>query len=378
MKRRTKVLRKLLESHNLDAAILQTFYNTYYINNINTRAWGRLVQIIVFPLDGEPTVILSKIHELEAKDSRIKDFRVRNADITSDTQSAQESLLDVLKEKNLTKSRIGVEGTLRSPAVSIIQEELPDAQFIDVGFELDNMQTIKSMEEINLLRFSGEVANVGGQAFMNSLEVGKSELEITAEADLAMSVEVADRMPDAPFQSPSWCSTGENSLLPHTYPTGKRVKKGDTFLWNALSIVWGYYTSLERTCIIGKPTKRQKRAFEVIINAHMRAMDAMVDGAIAGDIDRMCRTIIEKAGYLDYFALGPGHHCGIFSEVGGAWVGGIRYYDQRPLRENMVVTIEPGIYVPGIGAFRHCDVLRITKNKPELLTDYDRSLITSG
>ncbi len=381
MKRRSDALKSLFEIMDLDCVVIHSLYNTYYIGGNNTRYWGRIAQVIVFPRDGEPTLILSKMHEHETRYSWIRDVRVRDPDLRPDHETAVGLVGQVVAEKGLAKGRIGIEADeFHVPTMTLLQAALPEAELVNISDRLTNLGVVKSAEEIEILKLCSEIADLGGAAYMDAIGVGKSTHEITAEADLAMNREIAKRMPEADFQSVSFSMTGPESLYPHKFGSGRPVEKGDIFAWNALPVVCGYYSCTERTVVVGEPTAEQRRVFEVVIDAHMRGIEALGPGVVAGDVDRLVRGVLDEAGYGAYFACGPGHHCGVgmgnpYSH-GGPIIGGIRYFSEERLVEDMVVTMEPGIYIPGLGGFRHCDVLRITRDGAELLTHFDRGVLT--
>lgn len=134
--------------------------------------------------------------------------------------------------------------------------------------------------------------------------------------------------------------------------------------------VEGYRAELERTLIVGDPTPEQERAFAVMHEAQQAAMRAVKPGAAMRGVDAAAREIIAAAGYGAHAIHRSGHGIGI----GVHEQPFLRFDNPEALVPGMVVTIEPGFYVPGLGGFRHSDTLAVTDVGSELLTEYPRSL----
>jgi Xaa-Pro aminopeptidase len=212
---------------------------------------------------------------------------------------------------------------------------------------------------------------------MAAVAEGRTELEISNESLLATDRALTERFPDLEsFGTIITCASGPRSVIPHAVSTGKRLERGEIVNFNILSQVNGYYISQERTLSIGPLREDARKPFETIIEAHARGIAAVKPGVKCGDVARVCIDVLERAGYDQYQLHGPGHSCGI---MGAFWgreeKGEIRSYNDNVLEPGMVVTIEPAVYLPGVGGFRHCDVLAVTADGHELLTHYDRGLL---
>jgi len=130
--------------------------------------------------------------------------------------------------------------------------------------------------------------------------------------------------------------------------------------------VWGYNAELERAMIIGSPTDEMRRLFDHMLSAQQTAFDAFRPGVTCADVDRAVLHYFEANGLLPYWKQHVGHAIGLrnheapFLDVG----------DHTPVEPGMVFTIEPGIYAPEVGGFRHSDTVLVTPDGIEILTDY--------
>jgi Xaa-Pro aminopeptidase len=202
-------------------------------------------------------------------------------------------------------------------------------------------------------------------------------LEVSNEALVAMDRALVEQFPDLEsFGTVISIASGPRSVIPHGLSTGKRLEHGEIATFNILSQVNGYYVSLERTLSIGPVREDARKPFETVVEAHALGMAAVKPGVSCGEVARVCIEVLEREGYDQHQLHGPGHSCGIMGPFWGREEKGeIRAYNDSILEPGMVVTIEPAIYLPGVGGFRHCDVLAITTDGYELLTHYDRGLL---
>ena len=156
------------------------------------------------------------------------------------------------------------------------------------------------------------------------------------------------------LSSYAYCHTGPHTLTPHLHPTGRRLKRGDLVGLNVFPVIWGYCMELERTFVYGEATAIQRRALDAVNVAFDMAKAATKPGASFADLDTMTRTYLTERGYRDYIRHGTGHAHGIM--IGAASreeLGEIRIYNRGHFVPGMVNSIEPGVYLPDTGGFRH-------------------------
>jgi Xaa-Pro aminopeptidase len=147
-------------------------------------------------------------------------------------------------------------------------------------------------------------------------------------------------------------------------------REGDVLVTGASAPVWGYLSELERTMVIGDPTSEQERMF-----AHMKALqevafEAIEPGALCSDVDKAVRAYFEEHGLWEHWRHHTGHAIGLRYHEGPFLDSG----DDTEIRPGMVFTVEPGLYAPDLGGFRHSDTVLVTEDGIEILTYYPRDL----
>ena len=134
---------------------------------------------------------------------------------------------------------------------------------------------------------------------------------------------------------------------------------------------------LERTFVLGEPTRAQHEALEAVGEAFDATKEALRPGLRMCEADQLARGILEKRGYTRYIRHGTGHAHGIMIGAGGREeLGELRSYNRRELKPGMVCSVEPGVYLPEVGGFRHSDVMLVTDQGAECLTEFPRDIGT--
>ncbi len=377
MKRRVARLARELDQARVDAAVLHTADNSFYVSGMPLlSAWGRPA-ITAVTAAGDATLVLAMIERENAdRFSWIRDVRAY-ADEENVLVAAVGLVADFIRAKGHGRGRIGMElEYLPGGVEAIFRRALPDATLVDVSPVLARLRIVKSAEEQRLLRLGGEIGAVGARAFVDALHEGVTELEVASLAVLAMNRELARRYPEGGSSSYAYCQTGLHTLTPHLHPTGKRIRRGDLVALNVFPVIWGYCMELERTFVFGEPTAAQRRALEAVGAAFDLGKAAVKPGAAFAAVDELTRTYLREQGYAEYIRHGTGHAHGIM--IGAASreeLGEIRIYNRGRFEPGMVNSVEPGVYVPGLGGFRHSDVLLVTETGSELLTDFPRDVV---
>ena len=158
--------------------------------------------------------------------------------------------------------------------------------------------------------------------------------------------------------------------MPHVYSSCRRLARGDMVIHVRKPAINGYYAELERTFFIGRPADPAKRAFCAMVEAQLAVFERVRSGVPAADLDRAGRDVLRKYGYGDYAIHRIGHGQGL----GRHEEPYLSCQSDMVLQENMVFTVEPGIYIPGVGGFRHSDTIIVTKTGFENVTAFPRTL----
>lgn len=228
-----------------------------------------------------------------------------------------------------------------------------------------NIRKIKDDHEIDLIRKSVGVAEEAFESFRSEIKVGLSENHLAGLLVLEMRSRGASNS-----SFPVIVAAGTNSSLPHYRPGETLVQKDQPLLIDWGAMYKGYCSDLTRTFMIGRVSPRMKQIYKVVLEAQLAAIDFLRPGVTTMQADRVAREVIEKAGFGKEFGHGLGHGIGrdIHENPSLRKTGG-----EEELRPGMIVTVEPGIYLPGEGGVRIEDDVLITHSGCEVLSTLDKS-----
>jgi Xaa-Pro dipeptidase len=230
----------------------------------------------------------------------------------------------------------------------------------------------KTAEEIEAIRRANRAANVGLEAFFDNLQPGTTEAEVAAAVESAIYRQIGR---NGIFHSRGWAmvQSGPNSADAGRFnrSTGRQLKNGDLALLELATCANGYWSDLSRTAPVGSPRPEAAEILDIATEAQQAAIDGMRPGVSAGQIDALARDKIAAHGLASFFTHHTGHHVGFrYHDPGFMILPG----ESARLEPGMVITIEPGVYVPerGAGARIEDDVL-VTDSGHEVLSRTKRS-----
>lgn len=242
----------------------------------------------------------------------------------------------------------------------------PGVRLSDVSGLAEGLRAVKDAGEIEAIRRSMDVC---GRAYLQTLRkirVGISEAEIAAELEYRMRRLGAER---PAFET--IVAAGARSALPHAQPTESRVRTNQLVLVDMGASREGYASDMTRVMHTGRPTAPIKRLYAAVLEAQLAALDAVRPGATCASIDGVARRTLARLGYGEFFVHSTGHGLGL--EIHEAPRIGRRVKDV--LERNMVITIEPGAYIPGQGGVRIEDTVLVTERGAEVLTTVPKGLL---
>jgi Xaa-Pro aminopeptidase len=229
------------------------------------------------------------------------------------------------------------------------------------------MRTIKDEDELAIMR---EAALLGCQLFEDILphiQTGATESAVAAQLEVAARTHGAEAMS---FET--IVASGERSALPHGQATSARLPRNGFVTLDFGVILRGYCSDMTRTVYLGKPSKRERDAYEAVLEAQQAAVAAVRPGITCGEVDLAARSVLDKAGLGGYFTHSTGHGVGIEIHESPR----IAADEQTKLLPGMVITIEPGIYIPGEFGLRIEDMVLVTATGAEVLTPTTKAFIS--
>ncbi|MGQ9540179.1 MAG: M24 family metallopeptidase [Armatimonadota bacterium] len=239
-------------------------------------------------------------------------------------------------------------------------------EWVPTNGVVENLRMVKDAQEIASIRNACGIADAAFQHIQLFLQPETVEIDVAMELEFFMRRQGARR---PAFES--IVASGENSAIPHAEVSERRFQPGDFVTLDFGAEVDGYCSDVTRTVVIGRATTEQRRIYETVLEAQLRAIEAIKPGVKGADIDAIARQVITDAGYGDYFTHSLGHSLGLMVHDGD----GFSQKSELVLEPGMVLTVEPGIYIEGFGGVRIEDDVLVTEEGAEVLTHSPKHLM---
>jgi Xaa-Pro dipeptidase len=312
---------------------------------------------VLFP-DGKIDLIVPQLEEETAKKSRANIHVYKN----------QSELNKILKKSISSYENIG----LNFKGVSIrgflkIKNLLSNCDFFDVSDSIEKTRLVKDEIEIKYIRKACRIADIVVEKIPHIIREGMCEYELAAEIDYLMQKNGADK---SAFETIS--SFGKNSAEPHYTHGNTKLKKGDFVLCDFGACFKKYNSDITRTFIFGKPSIKQKEMYKVVLEAQNIGFNEIKSGAKASDVHNSVHSYIQGTKFKGHFIHSTGHSLGIAVHDSNE-----RFSSNSKLilKENMVFTDEPGVYISDLGGVRIEDDVLVKSNGAEFLTKSTRDFI---
>jgi creatinase len=257
-----------------------------------------------------------------------------------------------------------------------LEDALPGVEFVDVGPATMWQRTVKSAEEIALIRQGARICDIGAAACVAAIAAGVREHEVALASTGAMVREIAARFPHGELMDTwTWFQSGINTDGAHNPVTSRRIESGDILSLNCFPMIAGYYTALERTLFCDSASDAHLRLWEINCQVHRRGLELIRPGARCGDIAAELNEIYLSHDLLRYRSFGYGHSFGTLCHYYGREAGvELREDIDTELRPGMVVSMEPMIMLPegqpGAGGYREHDILVVTETGADNITTF--------
>lgn len=376
---RCDVLLEAARAEGLAGVVLFDPYYVLYYAGFAFAPTERPVALMLAP-DGVRALVVPRL-EVEHAETKAALDRVVHYDEYPGEPRAETVLAETLAELGLT-STIGADQDgypwilgYRGPTLS----ELSGAAVVRMVERIEEQMAVKSPAEIALIRESVRWGNLAHRLLQRYTQPGVTETEVAQRASDEATVAMLDAIGEI-YRAQSFFShgahagyrgqIGRNAAIPHALAGNIAFREGDVLVTGASAPVWGYLSELERTMIIGEPSPEQERLFRHMKALQETAFDAIRPGALCSDVDRAVRTYFAQHDLFAYWRHHTGHAIGLRYHEGPFLDSG----DHTEIRPGMVFTVEPGLYSPELGGFRHSDTVLVTDDGIEILTYYPRDL----
>ena len=275
--------------------------------------------------------------------------------------------ISIIEKNKILKDGInlGFEGDHTSfSQYKAITNSFPKIEWKSTSMLMENLQAIKDESELNAIRTAVEITDVIYDEILPMLKPGTTEKEVANQLVLRYRQES-----DGEAYNPI-VAGGENGALPHAVPSERPFQNGDFIVIDAAAKYAGYHADMTRTPLIGKPSDKHTEIYEIVKGSQQAGCDAAKAGVSCKEMDTVTRDYITQRGYGEYYNHGTGHGLGLEIHTEPR----MSQLSTQTLSENNVVTIEPGIYLPGWGGVRIEDDVHIILGEPEILTSFTKKL----
>lgn len=368
MERRQNGLRRALTELKLDAALLTSYHNINYFADFLYCYFGRKYAFIVTD---------KKAISVSAGIDAGQPWRRTFGDNITYTDWRKDNYFHALQQEMKGAKRIGIEfDHVNLEFHKQLQDAFPGVELVDIGQTTMWMRTIKSAEEIALIKEGARTADLGGEAIRAALKEGIAEHEVALAGTQAMVRHIARTFPHAELMDTwVWFQSGINTDGAHNPVTSRKVQKGDILSLNCFPMIAGYYTALERTMFLDHASDAHLKIWEVNCEVHRRGLELLRPGARCGDVATELNEIYRSHGLLGYRSFGYGHSFGVLSHYYGREAGvELREDINTILQPGMVVSMEPMVTLPegmpGAGGYREHDILVLTEDGAENITGF--------
>lgn len=378
LKQRQEKLINSLSEQNVHGAILFSNINIFYLTGFYFWTTERPIALIV---NADSTIhLLVPRLELEHAEAFALVDKVISYPEYPGTKHPMLYLKELINEHNIGVKHLGFDSNgYGSPSGyhgPSLTELFPTIQWKSIRKTLEEMRYVKSETEIQLIKESLKWSTLAHELLQKYSKDGQNEIEITnrasSEATAAMIKALGpDFLPHGPTAYIVYRGQiGPMSAFPHAVTSNLTLKNGDTLVTGADATIWGYHSELERTMFVKEYSQEQYKYFQLMYEAQEVAFRAIKPGVKCSYVEEQVQNYLKEQNVLHLTRHHTGHSIGLLNHEGPFLDLG----DHTIIEKGMVFTIEPGIYVEGLGGFRHSETLLVTETGNEILTTYPREI----
>lgn len=345
-------LRSSFSANGIDGMLITSPYNRRYMTNFTGSAGVVLIS-------ADKAQFITDFRYVEQASKQCLGF-----EIVKHTGTIPEEV--AIQAKKLGIQKLGFEADDLTFSTYREYEEEVGSELVPVSGLIEKLRLIKTDAEIKILKVAADIADAAYKHILDFIRPGKTELEVSNELEFFMR--------KAGATSSSFdiiVASGHRSALPHGVASDKVIETGDFVTLDYGAYYNGYVSDITRTVAVGEPDAKLKEIYEIVLEAQLKGMAGIKPGMTGKEADALTRDYISEKGYGDYFGHSTGHGIGLEIHEGPS----LSFRSDTILEPGMIVTVEPGIYIPGLGGVRIEDDTVITKDHNEALTHSTKELI---
>ncbi len=341
----------MLEEKNLDGILIHKPENRRYISGFT----GSTGYVLITKTDAK---FITDFRYTEQATVQCDGFEIIEI-------SSTKTITDVINESVLP--RLGVEEDFMTYGEFIkFTDKLVETDMVPLEGAILELRSIKTPYEIKNIEKAAGIADEAFKYMLEFTKPGLAELDIALELEFFMRKKGADKLS---FET--IVASGARSSLPHGVASNKIVEVGDMVTLDYGCVYNGYCSDMTRTIVLGKADDKQKEIYNVVLKAQKTSLEAIRPGITGAELDAIARRIIDDSGYGQYFGHGLGHGVGL--EVHE--LPHINTRGDVPIQPGMVITIEPGVYIPDFGGVRIEDLVLVTDSGYRILSKSTKNFI---
>ncbi|WP_449536913.1 Xaa-Pro dipeptidase [Ferdinandcohnia sp. Marseille-Q9671] len=345
-------LRESFSDYGINGLLVTNSYNRRYITNFTGTAGVALIS-------EDSAIFITDFRYVEQASEQVKEFEI--------VQHSGPILEEVAKQaEKMGITKLGFEQDDLTFSTYSAYESVVKAELVPVSGAIEKLRLIKSESEIKILKEATEIADAAFTHILNVIRPGITEIEVSTELEFFMRKQGA-----VSSSFDTIVASGIRSALPHGVASEKVIETGDFVTLDFGAYYKGYCSDITRTVAVGNPSDELKNIYNIVLEAQLRGMAGIKAGITGKEADALTRDYITEKGYGEYFGHSTGHGLGM--EVHEQPSLSVR--SDTVLEPGMIVTVEPGIYIAGLGGVRIEDDTIVTKDGNESLSFSTKELI---
>lgn len=348
-----KNLRKAIMTEELDGLLIMSEKNRRYVSDF-TGSSGALL------ISNNDAVLITDFRYTEQASEQAENFDVVEHKVPLPKEVASQA-------KRLGLRKIGFEKNQVTYGLYEVYENALEGELVPTSGMVEKLRLIKTDEEITILKDAVKIAEDAFAHIQSYIKPGVKEIDVSNELEFFMRKQGAT--------SSSFdiiVASGYRSALPHGVASDKEIQSGELVTLDFGALYKGYCSDITRTVAVGEISDELKKIYDTVLQAQIKGMEGLKAGITGKEADALTRDYINEQGYGEYFGHSTGHGIGLDVHEGP----GLSFRTNEVLKEGMVVTVEPGIYIPNVGGCRIEDDALITKHGNERLSTSSKELIT--
>ncbi|OEH94478.1 M24 family metallopeptidase [Bacillus solimangrovi] len=311
-------------------------------------------------ISADRAAFITDFRYMEQADKQVKGF-----EIVQHKGTIQDEVAKVAKDMGIEK--LGFEQEHLTFAQFRTYEENISSDLVPISGAVEKLRLIKSEDEVAIIQDAVNIADAAFEHILTFIRPGLTELEVSNELEFFMRKQGAT--------SSSFdiiVASGHRSALPHGVASDKKIESGELVTLDFGALYKGYVSDITRTIAVGEVEPKLKEIYDVVLQAQLRGVNHTKAGMTGIEADALTRDYIKEKGYGQYFGHSTGHGIGLDVHEAPS----LSFKSNTVLEPGMVVTVEPGIYISGLGGVRIEDDIVITDSGNKILSKSSKELIT--